>query len=122
MSARNASKEGSRKQAEVNLEALTPRCREAWEYRLAGKTTSQTAEAMRCTRDNVWTLWHQAMKRGRAGYQEQHPRSKEWLRLVEKGKALIANGRCRCGLLLPCGSCLPSTAAEWSAYAGGQGE
>ncbi len=34
-------------------------------------------------------------------------------------KALTAAGRCRCGLLLPCTSCLPTSAAEWRSYAGG---
>lgn len=36
-------------------------------------------------------------------------------------RALLADGRCKCGLLLPC-VCLPASASGWRAYAGGPSE
>lgn len=57
-----------------------------------------------------------------ARWRKQNPNAGTYSKgeyLNAKDKEMLKVGRCRCGLLLPCGSCLPATAAEWRTYAGG---
>jgi hypothetical protein len=42
--------------------------------------------------------------------------------LTEQDRKIAEAGRCRCGLLLPCTSCLPASAVDWRAYVGGPSE
>jgi DNA-binding CsgD family transcriptional regulator len=87
----------------IDLEALSPREREAWEHRMAGRTAEESATLMGCRRDNVHSLWHHARNR-------KEPASMTMPR--QRGKLddrkLLELGRCKCGLLNPCHGCGPS--------------
>jgi hypothetical protein len=97
----------------VDVNLLSAREREAWEHRMAGRSSLETALAMNATRGHVREYWHQAMRRlakaRPARYPKVHDDENRFERIHGLDQKLSANGRCRCGLLLPCESCLPTS-------------
>jgi hypothetical protein len=94
----------------VAVEDLSTNERIAWQHRLSGLGASSIAEIIGSDANLVRSLWRSARARKKPS---------------KSGRidfALERAGRCRCGLLLPCTNCLPATAVEWRAYAGGPSE
>jgi DNA-binding CsgD family transcriptional regulator len=102
--------------ATIDIEALSPREREAWEHRTAGRTADEAAALMGCHRNNVHSLWYHARNR-------KEPATITMPR--QRGKMddreLSTLGRCKCGLLNPCHGCGP-TARELAESRNGDGE
>lgn len=89
----------------MQAEDLPPETKRAWLCKEQGLTAAQAARKLGTTKQCVYGLWayaRRAMKRPVSAV-ARHRRE-----VVAHADALSRAGRCKCGLLLPCNSCLPT--------------